>query len=63
MNVRDKYVEAVKVNYKRRWHMWADRNRKKELAEVVRVSTYTVNKLNTTEYVIVEVLGKLCHTL
>ena len=43
--------------------MWADRKWKKELAEVVRVSTYTVNKLNTTDYVIVEVLGKLCHTL
>ena len=43
--------------------MWAVRNRKKELAEVVIVSTYTVNKLNTTEYVIVEVLGKLCHAL
>jgi len=37
--------------------------KKKELAELAGVSTYTINKLNKNENVTVEVLGKICKVL
>jgi conserved domain protein len=37
--------------------------KKKELAELAGVSTYTINKLNKNENVTVEVLGKNCKVL
>ena len=37
--------------------------KKEELAELAGVSTYTINKLNKNENVIVEVLGKICKVL
>lgn len=37
--------------------------KKKELAELAGVSTYTINKLNKNENVTVEVLGKICKAL
>ena len=49
----------MKANYKKLWHILLDRNmKKKELAELAGVSTYTINKLNKNENVTVEVLGK-----
>lgn len=37
--------------------------KKKELAKIAVVSTYTINKLNKNENVTVEVLGKICRAL
>jgi DNA-binding helix-turn-helix protein len=37
--------------------------KKKELAQIAGVSTYTINKLNKNENVTVEVLGKICRAL
>ena len=51
----------MKANYKKLWHILLDRNmKKKELAELAGVSTYTINKLNKNENVTVEVLEKIC---
>jgi DNA-binding helix-turn-helix protein len=54
----------MKVNYKKLWHILLDRDmKKKELAQIAGVSTYTINKLNKNENVTVEVLGKICRAL
>lgn len=54
----------MKPNYKRLWHILLDRDmKKKELARLAGVSTYTINKLNKNENVTVEVLGKICKVL
>ena len=54
----------MKANYKRLWHILLDRDmKKKELAQISGVSTYTINKLNKNENVTVEVLGKICRAL
>lgn len=37
--------------------------KKKELAQIAGVSTYTINKLNKNDNVTVEVLGKICKAL
>lgn len=37
--------------------------KKKDLAKLAEVSTYTINKLNKNENVTVEVLGKICKAL
>ena len=68
-NVKGFYIFAegrfmMKANYKKLWHILLDRNmKKKELAELAGVSTYTINKLNKNENVTVEVLGKICKVL
>jgi len=54
----------VKANYKKLWYILLDRDmKKKELAELADVSTYTINKLNKNENVTVEVLEKICEVL
>lgn len=54
----------MKANYKRLWHILLDRDmKKKELAQIAVISTYTINKLNKNENVTVEVLGKICKAL
>ena len=54
----------MKANYKKLWHILLDREmKKKELAQIAGVSTYTINKLNKNENVTVEVLGKICRAL
>ena len=51
----------IQANYKKLWHILLDRNmKKKELAELAGVSTYTINKHDN---VTVEVLGKICKAL
>lgn len=51
----------MKANYKRLWHILLDRDmKKKELAQIAGVSTYTINK---NDNVTVEVLGKICKAL
>ena len=57
-------VFIIKANYKRLWHILLDKNmKKKDLAKLAEVSTYTINKLNKNENVTVEVLGKICKAL
>ena len=59
-----KGVFIIKANYKKLWHILLDRDmKKKELAQIAGVSTYTINKLNKNENVTVEVLGKICRAL
>lgn len=54
----------MKANYKRLWHILLDRDmKKKELAQIAGISTYTINKLNKNKNVTVEVLGKICKAL
>lgn len=54
----------MKANYKKLWYILLDRDmKKKELAQIAGVSTYTINKLNKNENVTVEVLGKICRAL
>lgn len=54
----------MKANYKKLWHILLDKNmKKKELAELAGVSTYTINKLNQNHNVTVEVLAKICKVL
>jgi hypothetical protein len=54
----------MKANYKKLWHILLERDmKKKELAQIAGVSTYTINKLNKNENVTVEVLGKICRAL
>ena len=54
----------MKANYKKLCHILLDRDmKKKELAQIAGVSTYTINKLNKNENVTVEVLGKICRAL
>lgn len=54
----------MKANYKKLWYILLDKDmKKKELAQIAGVSTYTINKLNKNENVTVEVLGKICRAL
>lgn len=54
----------MSISYKKLWHILLDRDlKKKELAEIAGVSTYTINKLNRNENVTVEVLAKICKAL
>lgn len=59
-----KGVFIIKANYKKLWHILLDRDmKKKELAQIAGISTYTINKFNKNENVTVEVLGKICKAL
>lgn len=54
----------MSISYKKLWHILLDRDlKKKDLAEIAGVSTYTINKLNRNENVTVEVLAKICRAL
>ena len=54
----------MNISYKRLWHILLDRDlKKKDLAEIAGVSTYTINKLNRNENVTIEVLAKICKAL
>ena len=54
----------MSISYKKLWHILLDRDlKKKDLAEMAGVSTYTINKLNRNENVTVEVLAKICKAL
>ena len=55
---------SMSVSYKKLWHILLDKDlKKKDLAEMAGVSTYTINKLNRNENVTVEVLAKICRAL
>ena len=54
----------MSVSYKKLWHLLLDRDmKKKDLAELSRISSYTINKLNSNGNVTVEVLEKICLAL
>ena len=52
------------VSYKRLWKLLIDKDmKKKDLAEVANISTYTINKLNRGENVNTDTLVRICHAL
>ena len=52
------------VSYKRLWKLLIDRDmKKKELAELANLSTYTINKLNRGDNVNTDTLVKICRAL
>ena len=52
------------VSYKRLWKLLIDRDmKKKELAELANLSTYTINKLNRGDNVNTDTLAKICRAL
>ena len=55
---------SMSISYKKLWNILLDKDlKKKDLAEMAGVSTYTINKLNRNENVTVEVLAKICRAL
>ena len=54
----------MSVSYKKLWHLLLDRDiKKKDLAELSGISSYTINKLNSNGTVTVGVLEKICLAL
>ena len=52
------------VSYKKLWKMLIDRDmKKKDLARIADLSTYTIQKMNRNENVNTETLTKICKTL
>lgn len=52
------------VSYKKLWKLLIDRDlRKKDLAIIADLSSYTIQKLNRNENVNVETLAKICRAL
>ena len=54
----------MKVSYKRLWKLLIDKDmKKKDLAKVAHISTYTINKLNRGDNVNTDTLVKICSAL
>ena len=52
------------VSYKKLWKILIDKDlKKKDLAKLADVSTYTITKMSKGENVTVETLGKICAAL
>ena len=52
------------VSYKRLWKLLIDKDmKKKDLAELANLSTYTINKLNRGDNVNTDTLAKICRAL
>lgn len=52
------------VSYKRLWKLLIDKDmKKKDLAELANISTYTINKLNRGDNVNTDTLVRICHAL
>ena len=52
------------VSYKKLWKLLIDRDmKKKDLAELANLSTYTINKLNRGDNVNTDTLAKICRAL
>lgn len=52
------------VSYKKLWKLLIDKDmKKKELAELANISTYTINKLNRGDNVNTDTLVRICHAL
>lgn len=64
MGTNRKLGNLMKANYKKLWHILLYRDMKKKgLAHIAGVSTYTINKLNKNDNVTVKFLGKICKAL
>ena len=56
-------VNYMAVSYKRLWKLLIDKDmKKKDLAELANLSTYTINKLNRGDNVNSDTLAKICNT-
>lgn len=54
----------MSVSYKRLWKLLIDKDlKKKDLAKIANISTYTINKLTRGENVNIETLAKICKAL
>ncbi len=52
------------VSYKKLWKILIDRDmKKKDLAKLAGVSTYTITKMSKGENVTIDTLGKICKVL
>lgn len=52
------------VSYKKLWKLLIDRDmKKKDLAKLAKVSSFTISKMSAGNNVTVEVLGKICLAL
>lgn len=52
------------VSYKRLWKLLIDKDmKKKDLAQIANISTYTINKLNRGDNVNTETLVRICKAL
>ena len=52
------------VSYKKLWKMLIDKDmKKKDLAKLADVSSYTITKMRKGEYVTTDTLGKICKVL
>ncbi len=52
------------VSYKKLWKLLIDKDmKKKELAELANISTYTINKMNRGDNVTTDTLVKICSVL
>ena len=52
------------VSYKKLWKLLIDKDmKKKDLAELANISTYTVNKMNRGDNVNTDTLAKICNAL
>ena len=56
--------KKMAVSYKRLWKILIDRDRKKkDLAELADLSTYTITKMSKGENITTDTLGKICKAL
>ena len=52
------------VSYKRLWKLLIDKDlKKKDLAKLANISTYTISKLNRGDNVNTDTLVRICHAL
>lgn len=52
------------VSYKKLWHILLDRDmKKKDLAELAGLTSYTIKKMGRDEAVSTEIVGKICRVL
>ena len=52
------------VSYKKLWKLLIDRDmKKKDLAELAGISSFTISTMNAGNNVTVEILGKICKAL
>lgn len=60
----ERWFLHMAVSYKRLWKLLIDKDmKKKELAELANISTYTINKLNRGDNVNTDTLVRICHAL
>ena len=56
--------KKMAVSYKRLWKILIDRDmKKKDLAELADLSTYTITKMSKGENITTDTLGKICKAL